>query len=210
MTPAATAEPQRESSCAIPSALHDAQLDLQRLMQQGPQAAAQQHAARAAQVWVAILSHDRSSQGLIQVQDLAGLWRPVHRAHSCLVPPQPGDLVQLVQTETHCWVVAVLLSAHPEQGLVVDAKGQTLTLQAQNLHLRAADTLQQEADTSTSSARLCTQTSEERQTRVHGTDSTRACNILTHVQRHHSVHAGSATLTASSLLKVDAAQIHMG
>lgn len=210
MTPMALSDQRREPLSRTNSGLSEAQLDLQRLMQQAPPAVAAPSVARPAQVWVGSLHHERSPQGLLQIQDLAGLWRPVQRAHSCLVPPQPGDLVQLVQTDNHCWAVAVLLSADPEQGLVVDAQGQTLTLQAQNLHLRADDTLQQEADTHTSRSRLCTHTSQERQTRVHGTDSTRASNLLTHVQRHHSVHAGSATLTASSLLKVDAAQIHMG
>jgi hypothetical protein len=119
-------------------------------------------------------------------------------------------LVQLVQAESQCWVLAVLVSARADEGVVLDAAGRALTVQAQDLHLQASRALVQESVTSTQRSRMTIQTCQERQTRVQGTDAHRAGSVLTHVERHHSVHAESATLTATSLLKVDAAQIHMG
>jgi hypothetical protein len=210
MNPLALSSPAQPGIGADALVLSSAERDLQRLMQR-PHAAPPGHiSTQAAQVWVATLYNCDTSQGELQAQDPSGAWLTVLRAHSCLVAPQPGDLVQVVQAGEQCWAVNVLVSATPDQGLVLDANGQKLTLAAQDLHLRATGRLSQEADIRASSARLCIDTIQERQTRVHGTDTLRAQHAMTHVERHHSVHAGSATLTAGSLLKIDAAQIHMG
>jgi len=197
-------------ACSARDDTDTAQLELQRLMRQ--EQVADLHVAKAtcARMLVAQLEPALALGGAWQVRDEQGHLLSVERAHSCLMAPQPGDVVQLVCTVERCWVVAVLVSATPEAGLVLDASGRRLSLQAQELHLCASAALHQQADVCSSFSRLSLQTSQERQARIHGTDSTRAANALTRVDKHHSVHAGNASLTASTLLKVDAAQIHMG
>ncbi|APA88728.1 DUF3540 domain-containing protein [Paraburkholderia sprentiae WSM5005] len=131
-------------------------------------------------------------------------------AVSCIVVPQPGDLVQICVDGERCWVLAVLERRDAGSELALDFGDAPVTLRAREMRVEVSDGLSFEAARLTSRAQLVTQAAAERQTRVSGTDTTHAGSTIVHNERHLAMHAKSAFVTASALMKIDAGQIHMG
>jgi hypothetical protein len=131
-------------------------------------------------------------------------------AVSCLVRPLRGDLVQLSAHPAGSWVTAILERAAATQDLSLDFGNASVVLKARDLQLEAGDCLRLQAAHLENRANAVTTAAAERYASISGTDATHAGNTLLHTERHMGLHARSATITAESLLKVDAAQIHMG
>ncbi|WP_407655537.1 DUF3540 domain-containing protein [Burkholderia alba] len=131
-------------------------------------------------------------------------------AVSCLVKPQPDDLVQLYRTPAGCWVLAILERGGDLSDVALDFGAAGVLLQARDVRVQARDQLSLEAARLESRADVVTQAAAERHARVSGTDATHAGNTFVHTERHLGMHAGSAVVTAQALLKIDAGQIHMG
>ncbi|NOK50272.1 DUF3540 domain-containing protein [Burkholderia thailandensis] len=157
----------------------------------------------------------------------AGEWRVALRpdvvlrakkAVSCVVAPQAGDLVQICREGERCWVLAVLerdaagdeTNDKTTDEVTLDFGDAHVALRARDVRVEARDRLSLEAAQLASRAQVVTQAAAERQTHVSGTDATHAGSTLVHTERHLAMHAKSAVVTAASLLKIDAGQIHMG
>lgn len=131
-------------------------------------------------------------------------------ALSCIVQPQPGDLVQLYVDHDRSWVLAILERDAGAPSLTLDFGAADVLLQAQGLRLHARDRMTLEAAHLASRAGVITEAAAERQAHIGGTDATHAGNTLVHTERHMGLHATSTTITSASLLKIDGGQIHMG
>ena len=66
------------------------------------------------------------------------------------------------------------------------------------------------AETVSSRAQRITHAAVDRQSKISGTDTTDAGNSLLYTEKHLTIHAKSTSITSSTLLKLDAGQIHMG
>ncbi|WP_126284132.1 DUF3540 domain-containing protein [Burkholderia stagnalis] len=131
-------------------------------------------------------------------------------AVSCVVQPQPDDLVQLYQAAGGCWVLAILERRGDAASVALDFGAASVSLHAHHVRVQARDRLDLEAAHLASRAEVVTQAASERQAHVSGTDATHAGNTFVHIERHMGLHAQSAVVTAEALLKMDAGQIHMG
>lgn len=131
-------------------------------------------------------------------------------APSCLIRPEPGDLVQVFVMGSRCWLLAVLERNDPSCELVIDMGDACLQLRARQLHIVASDELAMRARSYSNRAEVIVQTASERQTHIGGTDATHAGCSMQYVERHIGMHAKNVVVTGSALLKMDAAQIHMG
>ncbi|KVS54937.1 type VI secretion protein [Burkholderia cepacia] len=140
----------------------------------------------------------------------AGLQLCARAAVSCIVLPEPGDLVQICVDGERCWVLAVLERREAGNGLALDFGDAHVTLRARDMRVEVRDELSLEAARFASRAQVVTQAAAERQTQVSGTDATHAGSTIVHTERHLAMHAKSAFVTASALMKIDAGQIHMG
>lgn len=159
---------------------------------------------------------------LARIEDSAGqdswLLRLLHSgelaqarvAVSCLVRPMRGDLVHLCIHPAGAWITAILERTAATQDVSLDFGNASVVLKARDVQLEASDRLRMQAAHQESRANTVTTTAAERYALVSGTDATHAGNTLLRTERHMGLHAGSTTLTAESLLKVDAAQIHLG
>ncbi|UEP23065.1 DUF3540 domain-containing protein [Burkholderia ambifaria] len=140
------------------------------------------------------------------------------KAVSCVVAPQAGDLVQICREGERCWVLAVLerdaagdeANGRTTDEVTLDFGGAHVALRARDVRIEARDRLTLEAAQLASRAQVVTQAAAERQTHVRGTDATHAGSTLVHIEGHLAMHAKSAVVTAASLMKFDAGQIHMG
>ncbi len=139
-----------------------------------------------------------------------GAARLARTAVSCLVQPQPDDLVQLFQAAGECWVLAILERRGDTASVALDFGTARVLLKAHDVRVQAHDRLDLEAAHLASRADVVTQAAAERHAHVSGTDATHAGNTFIHTERHLGVHAQSAVVTADALLKMDAGQIHMG
>jgi hypothetical protein len=135
---------------------------------------------------------------------------PVKIALSCLIQPQAGDLVQILQTHAQCWVLSVLERETPQQALQLDFGIHAVNINAQQMTFNVAGQLQFSAEEIKAEANVLIQNAADRQSHITGTDSTYAGSVVLKAERHLGIHAGMANLKAKSLLKIDAAQIHMG
>ncbi len=161
----------------------------------------------------------RMSVGRVTGTESDGLWRIVvepgcalyaRAALSCVVRPQPDDLVQLYQAAGGCWVLAVLERGGDTADVVLDFGAADVLLQGENVRVQAHDRLALEAAQLSSRAEVITEAAAERHAHVSGTDATHAGNTFVHTEHHLGMHAQSAVVTAEALLKMDAGQIHMG
>jgi hypothetical protein len=147
-----------------------------------------------------------------QGADDAGLWMnvdgvvvPAQVAESCLLRVQAGDWVHAVLADGLVWVLSVL-----KKHSVGNAAVRQLDFGESELHISAKKICLSADHHIDIHAPLLTQVAKNRQSHIDGTDSSRVGNSIVHADGHLSLHARSAMVTAASLLKVDAAQIHMG
>ena len=182
------------------STITPAEQDLKRLVSGG-----EHHSAR---IRVCRLQTAVDSE-LLGFVDSKGDFYSVKAALSCLIQPQVGDLVQVLQSHTLCWVLAVL-ERDTQQALQLDFGTQTVNINAQRMTLNVAEQLQFKAEQIRDEANVLIQTAADRQSHIQGTDSTYVGSMALKAERHLGIHAGMANLKAKSLLKIDAAQIHMG
>ncbi|WP_264299678.1 DUF3540 domain-containing protein [Burkholderia sp. Z1] len=144
------------------------------------------------------------------VTEPGGAPRLARAAISCVIKPQPDDLVQLYQAAGGCWVLAILERRGDAASVALDFGAASVSLHARDVHVQARDRLDLEAAHLASRAEVVTLAAAERQAHVSGTDATHAGSTLVHTERHMGLHAQSAAVTAEALLKMDAGQIHMG
>jgi Protein of unknown function (DUF3540) len=161
----------------------------------------------------------RVSVGRVTGEETDGRWRIdvepggvllARQAVSCVVRPQPDDLVQLYQAADGCWVLAILERRGDAADVVLDFGAAEVLLQAQDVRVQARDRLGLEAAQLSSRAEVITEAAAERHAHVSGTDATHAGNTFVHTEGHLGMHAQSAVMTAKALLKMDAGQIHVG
>ena len=129
----------------------------------------------------------------VRLQD--GSCLQASKAASCPLQPQAGDLVQLLVCQAQAWIVHVLERHDPLAPSVLELGAGTVQLQAGELHLQA-DTLRE--------------TALRKQSDIQGWSTTRAAFVDVHAERQLNLFGNTTTLLADALLKVDAAQIHMG
>ncbi|SMG61227.1 DUF3540 domain-containing protein [Paraburkholderia susongensis] len=135
---------------------------------------------------------------------------PASVAFSCVVQPQRGDLVKLCFDDRRCWILAILERSDALEALTLDFGARRVVLRAHDVRMEARNEVALDAAHIASRAEVITQVATERLTHVSGTDATHTGCMLSYAERHMGLHAKSATLTSSSLLKIDAGQIHMG
>ncbi|AOJ83237.1 MULTISPECIES: DUF3540 domain-containing protein [Burkholderia] len=172
----------------------------------------------AASTTLARIDGKRTAAGEWPVAVQPGVVLRARKAVSCVVAPEPGDLVQICREGEHCWVLAVLergaaggeKRGEKNREVLLDFGDAHVALRARDVRVEARDRLSLEAAQLASRAQVVTQAAAERQTHVSGTDATHAGSTVVHTERHMAMHAKSAVVTAASLLKIDAGQIHMG
>ncbi len=176
---------------------------------------------------------DRTEDGLLL--ELGGTVRPGRVALSCLVQPEPGDLALIARTRQGMFVLALLERAGEAPtrlalGPTAEVTAGTLRLSADTFHLQArvgrvlleelthigravtahankirfiGDTLETLAD------RLLTQVRRSFRF-VTETEQLRAGDIDQRAEQTLTLRGRTAFVTAETLVKVDADQIHMG
>lgn len=176
---------------------------------------------------------DRTEDGLLL--ELAGTVRPGRVALSCLVQPEPGDLALIARTRQGLFVLALLERAGEAPtrlalGPDAEVTAGTLRFTAETLHVQArigrilleelthigrtvtahankirfiGDTLETLAD------RLLTQVRRSFRF-VSETEQLRAGDIDHRAEQTLTLRGQTAFVTADTLVKVDADQIHMG
>jgi len=178
--------------------------DLKRLVMQ-PKHPAPTLGTLDARVLVGTLVKTQDADGTGFWMDVGGEQLPVQVAASCLLRVEAGDWVHAVLAGGVIWVLSIL-KKHSTSNPAVSH----LDVGEAELHV-SAKTIRLHADQQIGlCAPLLTQAATNRQSHIDGTDSARVGNSIVHAQSHLSLHARSAMVTAASLLKVDAAQIHMG
>lgn len=179
-------------------------IDLERLVRQ-PRHSSANHGAVAARMFVGVLIPDSGLGDSCLRINVDGEILPVQVAASCLLKVHAGDWVHAVLARDEVWVLSVLTRAEAGNDAVheLDFGGSELHISANKIRISAVQHLDMRAP-------LLTQHAQNRQSQIDGTDSAHVGNSLVHADSHLSLHARSAMVTAASLLKVDAAQIHMG
>jgi len=182
----------------------DCALDLARMVRQ-PRHAVPPQSAVSARMLVGALRRGEDADAPCLCMDVDGQLTPVQVADSCLVQAQAGDWVHAVLACGVVWVLSVL-KKHPAHRSAVRALNfgeAELHISAKKIRIAADQQLDLQAE-------FLTQSAQNRQSHIDGTDSAHVGNSIVHADSHLSLHARSAMVTAASLLKVDAAQIHMG
>ena len=179
-------------------------LDLERLVRQ-PRHSPATYGAVAARTLVGALIAEPKADDSSLWMDVDGAIVPVQVAASCLLRVQAGDWVHAVLASDEVWVLSVLKRSTSGRDAVheLDFGESELHISAKKIRMSADQHLHINAP-------LLTQTAKNRQSQIEGTDSAHVGNCIVHADSHMSLHARSAMVTAASLLKVDAAQIHMG
>lgn len=178
--------------------------DLKRLVMQ-PKHPASIPGTLDARLLVGTLGETLDTDGTSLWMDVGGEQVPAEVAASCLLRVEAGDWVHAVLVGASVWVLSVL-KKHPASNSAVrhlDVGDAELHVSAKTMHLNANQQIGLHAP-------LLTQAATNRQSQIDGTDSARVGNSIVHAQSHFSLHARSAMVTAASLLKIDASQIHMG
>jgi hypothetical protein len=180
------------------------ELDLEQLVRQ-PKHPASTHGALDARVLVGKLLAWQNSDDTDLFMDVGGEKVSAQVAASCLLRVEAGDWVHAILADGVIWVLSVLKkhSASSPSVRHLDLGDAELHVSAKTIRLHADQQIAIQAP-------LLTQAATNRQSHIDGTDSARVGNSIVHAESHLSLHARSAMVTAASLLKVDAAQIHMG
>ncbi len=131
-------------------------------------------------------------------------------AASCLLRPQPGDLVQLLLSRQGCWIVQVLERADPLAPHNLDWGDAEVHIHAGALRLHAERALQLQAREVHTRAESLQESAARKQSDIEGWSSTRAAFVELRGERQLSLFGGVATLRSDALLKIDGSQIHMG
>lgn len=179
-------------------------LDLERLVRQ-PRNMLSNQSALTAQLLVGALKGCPDSDHSCLSMDVNGELVPVQVADSCLLRVEVGDLVHAVLADGMLWVLAVLKKHAPQAEAI-----RQLDFGELELHISAKKICMTACQQIDIHAPLLTQVAKNRQSHIDGTDAARVGNSIVHADGHLSLHGRSAMVTAASLLKVDAAQIHMG
>jgi len=182
--------------------------ELHRLVRLKNHASAQRSAVSV--TLIGVLMADETQRTSFVLPDMYGHLVEARLAASCLIQAQEGDLVQAVVTHKGAWILNVLERAKPDTPLVMDFAAQTLQVHAQQLDVHTTSKLALTSKHLDMRASVMTQTADSRHSQVRGADSTRAGHSVMYTQGHLGMHAQSAVLTTDALLKIDAAQIHMG
>jgi hypothetical protein len=182
-----------------PSAMTPAQ-DFEKIVRQ--KKIPSQNASAEARMLVGTLVLCSQNRDFLMANELGEL-KAVRRADSCLFDLQAGDLVQAVSAQGLIWVLAILQSTQVREEWVMNFGDRAMRMSANSIELETSGQMSLRAQ-------VLKQFSVDRHSRIKNTDSIHAGNSLQHTERHMGLHAKSAMITASSLLKVDAAQIHMG
>ncbi|WP_082151181.1 DUF3540 domain-containing protein [Chromobacterium sp. LK1] len=153
---------------------------------------------------------DAAESSACRVRLVSGAALDARVAFGCQPRPQRGDLVQLALSDEACWVLAILERDDAMAHCVLDFGVASVQVQAGELRLHADGELSLHGRQLNSRAEQIGTRAQERQTHIGGSDLTQCGSQLLHVERHLGLHAASATLTSSSLLKLDAGQIHLG
>lgn len=185
---------------------HDAgsALDLERMVRR-PRNSQPTNSAVTARMLVGAMMASQDTGQTSLCMDVDGELVAVQVAESCLLRVEVGDWVHAVLADGVVWVLAVLKkhALHASGVRQLDFGESELHISAQKICMTADKQIGIHAP-------LLTQAAKNRQSQIEGTDSARVGNSIIHADSHLSLHARSAMVTAASLLKVDAAQIHMG
>lgn len=126
------------------------------------------------------------------------------QAFDCLVVPQAQDKVHCINIDNSVWILHVLERPDADATTVLRTPGTGRTrLECEALTVQASQTLQWQAQTLLESA-------VQRTTVVKGHHHIAAGSLSAHIDNHLSLSGEVATLNATALIKMDAAQIHMG
>jgi hypothetical protein len=182
----------------------ESELDLARLVRQSKNFGFHQSASEA-RVLVGRLLADHVHEKNILYLSVDGQLYPVQVAVSCLMQVDAGDWVHAVYSDETVWVLSVLKKNDSSKVALqrLNFGEAELEICARKISIKAD--LQMDLQ-----APLIAQKAKNRKSHIEATDNTRVGNSLVHADGHMSLHARSAMVTAESLLKIDAAQIHMG
>jgi hypothetical protein len=191
-------------ACTLTPAPSSPELDLKRLVMQ-PKHPSSTLGTLDARVLVGTLLEIQNTDGTGLWMDVGGEQVPAQAAASCLLRVEAGDWVHAVLAGGVIWVLSILKknSANSPAVRHLDVGEAELLVSAKTIRLHADQEIGLHAP-------LLTQAATNRQSHIAATDSARVGNSIVHAKSHLSLHARSAMVTAASLLKVDAAQIHMG
>jgi hypothetical protein len=160
--------------------------------------------------------------------------RHAQRAASCLIEPQVGDTVLMAREQACAWIVAVLVTAGLRElklhGTTLSAHAQRIDINAQDLHTTSAQLQASHGAVRLAVSELFGQVaavqwlsesisacvnrlfSRSRTVfrEVSEIDSTRCTNHDLKVDETLAISAKTGVITGQSLMKIDAAQIHIG
>lgn len=145
-------------------------------------------------------------------------------AVSCLIEPQSGDCVALLLDQNNGWITDVLHCADPTRTLVLRSQHAELAIEADNLSLRAGQTLAIEspsvtllAHSSRWIAEKMTQMAGHLQIRcrnaerlVSESDIVTAEHIQHQASASYCVDSEMTAVNGRSVLKIDGGQVHVG
>ena len=148
------------------------------------------------------------ADGRVELQLAEGCVRDAIAAVSCLVRPRIGDLVRALVAGDSAWVT-VILERDPCAAVELDFGEASVMVSAGAIALESRTDLELSANKLTTRAEVSLNACGDRYSNVTGTDSTQANCTLVRTAGHMSLHAGNTSITAESLIKVDAGQVHM-
>ncbi|MBS1157958.1 MAG: hypothetical protein H6R15_377 [Proteobacteria bacterium] len=131
-------------------------------------------------------------------------------AVSCLVEPQDGDLVLVVGSAGHYYVLAVLERDCEAGQVTIDLGRNRLHIKANELHFEAENTLGFVAMNLRVDCELSVQNTSTQVINVSGSSLLNASAVAVEARQSYSVHTQLGAIQASALLKVDGAQLHFG
>jgi hypothetical protein len=135
---------------------------------------------------------------------------PARRAVSCLIAPAEGDLVQATVHGSICWITAVLERVTQDGAeLLIDTPNQPLTIRAQSFRVTVEEEISYSGDSVKVKSLTLREEVEHRTSMVRGTSSSCARSVNIEALSHLALHGPMTTLTADSLVKVDAPQVHI-
>lgn len=156
-----------------------------------------------------VLAGEGAQAGLrVDIQEAQPLQAVV--AAGCLLVPQAGDLVQVLQSRQGCWIVQVLERGDPLAPCRLELGDAEVHIHAGALRVQARRTLHLEARDVHTVADSLQESAARKQSDIAGWSSTRAAFVELRAERQLSLFGGVATLRSDALLKVDGSQIHMG
>lgn len=142
--------------------------------------------------------------------DSNGIAVLARKAATCVLTPNPGDLVQVLVEGKSAWIVAILEHAAPDAGRVVDFGDADVVVHAGSLEFQGRRRITHQAQELCSSSLLNREVSGEKSMHVRNAFFIHAGSMNVDVDRHLRVHSNLATITSEALLKLDGAQIHVG